>query len=220
MKKLLLLSALILTVSGISQVFTPITNDTTLYGSANQSDFYGDITIGNEVNATQSMYWEVDSTNVPANWEFSVCTPTVCYPTGTAGSSWNLSSNGGYLNVHFYPNGVVGEGFIILKVYDTPGSSQVEFLTFRGNTLSAAIKESNLENLSVYPNPATSVINLKGKTSNATYKMVDILGKEVKTGILSSGGKSQIDVSQLLTGIYFLTVQEGKNQITRKIIVN
>lgn len=220
MKSLLLLGSLIFTISGISQVFTPVTNDTTFFGEATESDFYGDIPLGNDDGASNSMYWEVDSVNLPSGWEFSVCDQNICYPIGTQNVQWNLPGNGGYLNMHFYPNGQDGEGLVVLKVNDSPNENQVEYLTFRANATSAGITDNSLDEVSLYPNPANDFINITGGSANVGFEMVDILGNKIKTGKLDVNGNQKIDISSVLNGVYFITFIEKGRKITRKIIVH
>lgn len=221
MKRLLLLGTLFITVSGISQVFSPVTNDTTLYGDASASDFYGDISIVNDNGASNSMYWEVDSVNLPTNWEFSVCDQNICYPKGTQNVQWNLPGNGGYLNMHFYPNGEAGEGLVILKVNDSPGEDQIEYLTFRANASSSAgINKNSLEEITLYPNPSVDVINITGGTADTKLEMLDILGNKVKSGKLDSNGNYKINTTSVLNGVYFIVFMEKGQKVTRKIIVH
>lgn len=220
MKRLLLLGSLIFTISGISQVFTPVTIDTTFFGEATDNDFYGDVPIDNDDGASNSMYWEVDSVNLPSNWEFSVCDQDICYPIGTQNIQWNLPDNGGYLNMHFYPNGEEGEGFVVLKVNDSPNENQVEYLTFRANATTNGITDNSLEKISLYPNPATDFINIADGSANTRFEMVDILGNKIKTGKLDLNGNHKINTSSVLNGVYFITFTEKSRKVTRKIIVH
>jgi len=220
MKRLLFLGSLIFTVSGFSQVFTPNTNDTTFFGDASDSDFYGDIPIVNDDGASNSMYWEVDSVNLPSNWEFSVCDQNICYPIGTQNVQWNLPDNGGYLNMHFYPNGQEGEGFVTLKVNDSPDQNQIEYMTFRANATSNGISENSLEEISLFPNPARDIVNISGGSINTNFEMVDILGKKITSGKLDSKGGYRINTSSMLNGVYFVIFTEKDRKVTRKIIVH
>lgn len=220
MKRLILLGSLIFTISGISQVFSPATIDTTYFGEATDNDFYGDIPIDNDDGTSNSMYWEVDSVNLPSNWEFSVCDQDICYPIGSQSIDWNLPNNGGYLNMHFYPNGQQGEGYVVLKVNDSPDQNQIEYLKFRANALSAGITDKSLEKVRLFPNPAREIVNITGGSKNTNFEMVDILGKQIKTGTLDSTGSYRINTSSMLNGVYFITFTEEGHKITRKIIIH
>ncbi|MFH6983528.1 carbohydrate-binding protein [Marinoscillum luteum] len=60
--------------------------------------------------------------------------------------------------------------------------------------------------LSIFPNPASNLLNIKGLKGLGNYQIYDLSGKTVLGGILSSedGLSSTIDVSSLNTGSYFL----------------
>ncbi len=68
--------------------------------------------------------------------------------------------------------------------------------------------------LIVYPNPAKNTITLKGiLNKNNNYKIISIDGRLLKNEILNT---SNIDISDLKKGIYFLEYENQK----RKIIKN
>jgi len=60
---------------------------------------------------------------------------------------------------------------------------------------------------SVYPNPATDVINVKG-TLQSKYTIVNILGRNVTSGTLTKD-KNIIDISSLSAGTYLLNLSEN-----------
>ncbi len=69
----------------------------------------------------------------------------------------------------------------------------------------------------VYPNPANDILNIKVGTikENTKIKIADVIGRT----ILITEYKSQLDISFLEKGIYFVTIQqEGKTLGTKKII--
>ena len=68
----------------------------------------------------------------------------------------------------------------------------------------------------VYPVPCTDFLNIETRL-HGTGKLVDILGKEIKTFFIE--GDQTVNVADLLPGVYFLHVNTGKGHFTRKIIV-
>lgn len=82
-----------------------------------------------------------------------------------------------------------------------------------------------IENVSVYPNPATNYINVAIEGSNAqefTASVVDITGKMVYTEQLNFNGGEQIytiPVNTMAKGIYFLNLQSQQGKTVRKFIV-
>ena len=75
-------------------------------------------------------------------------------------------------------------------------------------------------NFAVYPNPATSVLNI---TSNANAainaaSITDINGRTVKTVSLNAVSEAQINISDLTAGVYFLNVTSDAGTGTSKIV--
>ncbi|MEO6132425.1 MAG: T9SS type A sorting domain-containing protein, partial [Saprospiraceae bacterium] len=69
------------------------------------------------------------------------------------------------------------------------------------------LPDANKE-LIVYPNPVQDVLNIKFNGDILAIRIVSLDGKEVRLGDVSDT-KRIVDISQLATGIYFLSVQSG-----------
>lgn len=72
--------------------------------------------------------------------------------------------------------------------------------------------------LSLFPNPTTNEINLKLPKefgSNIGYNIKNMLGQTVTNGLLSS---NKIDVSNLLSGMYFIEIKTDNKTGTKKFI--
>ncbi|OSY87004.1 peptidase S8 [Tenacibaculum holothuriorum] len=76
--------------------------------------------------------------------------------------------------------------------------------------------ERNLD-LTAFPNPAVDFVQVKlaSKADNASYKIVNTIGRVVKAGRLDSGN---INVSQLNSGMYILEVNDGQKSLTTKLV--
>ena len=76
-------------------------------------------------------------------------------------------------------------------------------------------------NFSVYPNPTSNVINLNSASAlinNVT--LTDINGRIVKTLALGGVSQSQINLADLTTGVYFLSVESNLGTGVSKIVKN
>lgn len=72
--------------------------------------------------------------------------------------------------------------------------------------------------ISVYPNPASSKITIVlSAASNADARLLNILGEEVLSTKLEEE-KTQLDISSLAPGLYYLKIKQGKGTITQKIL--
>ncbi|XMO88167.1 T9SS type A sorting domain-containing protein [Algibacter sp. AS12] len=68
------------------------------------------------------------------------------------------------------------------------------------------LNEFNQNNLSVFPNPTLDFITVTSLVQRSNFKLYDILGKMILTGIVSENEK--IDLSILNKGMYFLKIEE------------
>lgn len=73
--------------------------------------------------------------------------------------------------------------------------------------------------VNIYPNPATSTVNIKGENIEAVY-MYNAVGQLVMTLNVSGGEQSAIDVSGFTTGIYFMNViSQNGGSVLKKVVV-
>ncbi|MEO5642186.1 MAG: T9SS type A sorting domain-containing protein [Bacteroidia bacterium] len=83
----------------------------------------------------------------------------------------------------------------------------------------ASVNEISTNDVSVFPNPASSSVEIKfSKESNATFTLTDLAGKVVFTG-KSQGRSARIDVSTLPQGVYLLNVVTEEGTSTHKVMV-
>jgi len=219
MKKLILsFIALSLVVGANSQSFSVETNDTTYYGTPFMSDFFGDVDVINLAGISKQMVWIEDSVNMPSAWDYSMCDQSVCHPIGTTADIWTLPGASGYLNIHFYPNGMAGEGFVRIHVYDYLNPTDETWITFRGSAVSTSTVEVAIDKVSAYPNPFNSILSITGLEIGMKYKVVDLLGKTIINKTVTSSHKDQMDMSDIKAGTYFFILQSGEKMTTTKLI--
>ena len=97
--------------------------------------------------------------------------------------------------------------------------SSVDTSTFRvGETLGI---NSIFENdLNIFPNPSNGVFNIKTSLNNSTYKIYNLIGQQVKSGLIKNGA-NLIDLRNSIDGVYFMTIQtENGEKIGYKLIKN
>ena len=102
---------------------------------------------------------------------------------------------------------------------DTNNNGIPDFLDPEVTILS--ISETVLEELKIYPNPSKGIINIQSNLLSETVGLTiynlqgQQLFSEKKT---PSNGKVQIDVSNLVTGIYFVKIVSGENSVIKRVI--
>ena len=82
---------------------------------------------------------------------------------------------------------------------------------------------ADIPKVNAIPNPASTILNIQVSNTETTgikIKLFSVLGSEVTNLEIhetdNKGGFS-LNVSQIQDGIYLLTVQSGKEQVTRRI---
>ena len=82
------------------------------------------------------------------------------------------------------------------------------------------LQQYSLSYLNLYPNPATEYVVLDmstGEELDGSVIITDMLGR-LCTVQKAGGTKCQISVSDLPTGMYFLTYSDGERIVTRKFL--
>ncbi len=74
------------------------------------------------------------------------------------------------------------------------------------------------DNVKLYPNPASSVVNIRTAAVMKTAKVLDMSGSVVKTYKVNDN-KVQIDVENLSSGLYYVQLNFGNAIAVRKLIV-
>ena len=80
------------------------------------------------------------------------------------------------------------------------------------------VENNSFEGISLYPNPATSVINLKN-AGNSDIQVYDILGKLIMSQNDISMNQ-EINVANFETGTYFIKISKDNNVTTKRFVVS
>ncbi len=88
------------------------------------------------------------------------------------------------------------------------------------------VEENNgLSNINIYPNPATSNLNVELNSENEgqlNFRIVDMMGRTISTESVENFGGSlhhTINVSDLAKGIYMLSIESKQGSSVKKFIV-
>lgn len=84
----------------------------------------------------------------------------------------------------------------------------------------AGVNENALANLAVYPNPVNDVVNVTVDALVSNVAIVDLNGRTVKTAKFDGVSQASVNVSDLASGVYMMTVTSDKGATTKKIVKN
>lgn len=176
--------------------------------------------LNNKVYFNKRMDWSYCEKNVPIliydpvtdNW--SMGDSIMQTDTANVGLGFSVNNKGyfGYGTKWSGPSCQTAQGHSILYEYDMP--------TFIDNN------ETNLmENIKVYPNPSDGnfTVELKNlKSTEVKISMYDIFGKEIymlNTSLDISKDYNKINLSDIPSGLYFISIISNNDNITEKILV-
>jgi hypothetical protein len=108
-----------------------------------------------------------------------------------------------------------------LKIYEgTLTASQVTEVYTNNNLIITAINDVvNENNLSIYPNPTSTITTLSGLTNGQTLKIIDIMCKVVYQTIVNNT-TIELDVAAFANGIYIIQVEQNGAIAQKKLVVS
>lgn len=86
----------------------------------------------------------------------------------------------------------------------------------------ASVNDVLASKLAVFPNPVNNVINISNAENILlnTVQIADLNGRIVKSTQLDGVSKAEINVSDIASGIYMMTISSDKGTTTKKIVKN
>ena len=98
-----------------------------------------------------------------------------------------------------------------------PQKMTVDYVRVYQESTASTSKGVSLDNrISVYPNPANGVVNISTNLPVSELVLSDIYGKQV---LRKSTHTSQLGVSNISPGTYFLTVYSKNQKVVKRIVV-
>lgn len=182
------------------------------------------------VTGTVTLSWKAKGQDPSWNQEtYSVYVATENTVAALLASSTTYTEN--------VANNGVG-GVYYTKTLDIPASylGQTIYIGFRHHSSSdmfaihiddvsvvaatASVDSALAGSFSVYPNPATDVLNISNSI-NAEINAItitDINGRTVKQIAINGSVDSQINISELNAGVYFVNINSNEGSLTKKIV--
>ena len=120
--------------------------------------------------------------------------------------------------MRFYTNSTPGTGIVKVKIYEQGNPSVYTTVNYKLTTLATTgIQEISKTTLKIFPTVATEFITIESNNSSSSVIIYDVIGNKrmeqnLQNGILKTS------VSELPSGIYFVKVQNGSEQLTKKFL--
>jgi uncharacterized repeat protein (TIGR01451 family) len=157
------------------------------------------------------------------------------YILDRVGSTLNWKFDGVNLPPSTPTSTTIGHGFIVFQVKPKPGYAVGDIITNIANIYfdfnpaivtdpcitefvsTLANQNFTFKNFSFSPNPVTNVLKISNDSAIDAIEVSSLLGQKVMTKSVKDL-QTEIDMSQLTNGIYFVKVSAGGNEKTIKIV--
>ena len=107
--------------------------------------------------------------------------------------------------------------FVLVQM-DIDSLGVIDAVDFMHSPVPASVSNLSVDNINIYPIPATKTLTVETQNNELTIlNLVDVNGKFIlKKEFMQS---INLDVSQIVKGIYYLTLSTSEGKLTKKIIV-
>jgi len=130
--------------------------------------------------------------------------------------TWQIGLNNGtqiYISAFYQFNSGFGVYDVILQLTcgqkDNPRYLQINSQI---NYQIVGISENETNDLKLFPNPVQNELNISGKTEPSTYEIIDLNGRLILNGNLSTDS-TKIDVANLKNGNYLFVIKNSKGNM-------
>jgi len=136
--------------------------------------------------------------------------------TATATTTFNVPSDAFVSNVDYM--------YVVMRVALMKGGIPVNCTNFdSGEVEDYSIRISkkpansllNQDDILIYPNPVSTVLNVKNISKRANYKIYSTAGQLITSGIILN---NKVDVHALINGVYMIDIQDGSTSVQKKFI--
>jgi len=170
-------------------------------------------------NGLDSIQWLVRISNNQSLEDISQCNPSLLsYP------NYFILQNNNNLeicNSLFVCSILANESVLVAISNNLSGCNSIKEVDQLCTSSTKSISY-NSSNITIYPNPAESIIYIRsdsGKSINGQIQLQELSGKCVISEESASVNNHQIDISHLAAGTYFLTISTDQGSMTEKIVV-
>jgi hypothetical protein len=166
----------------------------------------------------------INSTNLPLGWSFNMCNPNGCWSPNVLVDTFLVPASS-FITARFdfHTDTAIGTGVTSVR-FDDSANPTVNGATFNLHAVSlgTGIEEtmSKDSSLLLYPNPvATEFTMYDVQFTIEKVEIFNSVGEKIfQSQISNLTSQISVDVSQLLSGIYFVRVRGESQQRTGKFV--
>ncbi len=150
--------------------------------------------------------------------------PTISNVAGNLASStingctYQWFSNGSFVGDGQYLKAdTIGSGYYTVQATNKNGCSSLSNPVYVQTT---GMSDLYGENVFIYPNPATNLLNIKllGNLEKGKYEIQNSLGQSILHGDLNNSSINSVDISKLFSGVYFIQLTNGSTKYNSRFL--
>jgi hypothetical protein len=157
-------------------------------------------------NDTSGLSWNTNITEIGSDWK-SFNRTIFQYEMAEDRAYFVRTAEGAVWKIYFtnYKGGQDGTSFFNIE-------------KIRGT---ASVRGTETLSSSVYPNPATNVLNVRNQESRTlNYALISLQGRTLTGGEIRPGQLGQIQLSELPKGLYILNLQTATASTSKQIVIH
>ncbi len=170
--------------------------------------------------------WNKISDSLDSNWLVTACFNGDCkddlVQSGNFIKDYGLNDTTCFIAFHVETHGYNGTSVIKYKVFNKNNIADSAHLIFNITYMNATgINELIQNDFDFYPSPAINNLTIQTKTDlqNTDVKVLNVLGGiQFEKTISFFGNKTQLDISNLIQGVYFIVIKANDKLVIRKFI--
>mgnify|MGYP001609592041 CR=1 FL=1 len=151
-----------------------------------------------------------------------------CYGPAVDEAPTSLELKAGETTDKFYhdiiTDSIPGSGYVTYYFYDVNNPADSTHLTMAYkvyNSITAGISKNTLSALAIYPNPASTSIQISNITETGIVEITDLTGRIIKSIATTANSNLQVDISDIAKGLYLARTRTAKGlSAASKILVN
>lgn len=104
---------------------------------------------------------------------------------------------------------------------DNPTDSAIVYVLYNTGSITSAVNNMALQNnIRIYPNPATDIVNITTTNKlNATLTITNNMGAVVHRQLLTDTHQATIPTASWATGMYYYTIAAGSKSTSGRIVI-
>jgi Secretion system C-terminal sorting domain len=188
---------------------------------ADSADVFAHSVIKNSAATAKTFRWERTIRSVTAGWDIAICDKNLCYLPSVSTRDVVLGAGEeGRMDVHIYPNRVVGAAVVEVKVTEVGNNNNTTTAVYYFNTpVGTKDLMTKASNVRIYPNPVVDHFSILDDNNVVeTIAIYNMIGRQVRT--FKAGEEAKYNIGDLPDGMYLIRFYSANGLMVKILRIN